>query len=374
MSLIGIVSASAALALGPAPRPASVLTGKDPSFFPIAVWLQSPSNASRYREIGINLYVGLWQGPTEEQITALEKAGMPVVCSLNDWARKNLHRRIVLGWMHEDEPDNAQPLPEGGYGPPIPPERIQEDFKRIRQIDPSRPVFLNLGQGVAWDDWIGRGVRTRHPEDYPHYVKGTDIASFDIYPVTADPPVKGNLSFVGSGTRRLREWSKDGQRVWACIEATHISNPSIKPTPQQTRSMVWMALVHGAQGLVYFSHQFAPSFIEAGILADPAMSEGVRQINAQVRQLAPVLNRPNAQGRVSVSGGKVDVLVKEYRGATYAFAISMVGEPTEATFRVHRASAKAKVETMGEGRTLSLTRGSFTDRFEPYGVHLYRIR
>ena len=40
----------------------------DPQFFPIAVWLQDPSNAAKYRDIGINVYVGLWKGPTEAQL------------------------------------------------------------------------------------------------------------------------------------------------------------------------------------------------------------------------------------------------------------------------------------------------------------------
>ena len=47
----------------------------DPAHFPIGVWLQSPSNAEKYKASGINMYVGLWQGPTEEQLDALEKAG-----------------------------------------------------------------------------------------------------------------------------------------------------------------------------------------------------------------------------------------------------------------------------------------------------------
>ena len=46
----------------------------DPSFFPIAVWLQAPKNAERFRKAGINLYVGLWRGPTEEQLRALKAA------------------------------------------------------------------------------------------------------------------------------------------------------------------------------------------------------------------------------------------------------------------------------------------------------------
>src|SRR5262245_54635261 len=45
----------------------------DPSFFPIAVWLQDPANASKYKDIGINVYVGLWRGPTEKQLAELKK-------------------------------------------------------------------------------------------------------------------------------------------------------------------------------------------------------------------------------------------------------------------------------------------------------------
>src|SRR2546422_571801 len=76
--------------------------------------------------------------------------------------------------------DNAQPKPGGGYGDPIPPSKIIADYERIKAADPTRPVLLNLGQGVANDEWRGRGP---HPQDYREYVKGGDIISFDVYPV-----------------------------------------------------------------------------------------------------------------------------------------------------------------------------------------------
>jgi hypothetical protein len=53
---------------------------KDAGFFPIAVWLQSPANAAKYRAIGVNVYVGLWRGPNAEQIAELSKHNMPVFC------------------------------------------------------------------------------------------------------------------------------------------------------------------------------------------------------------------------------------------------------------------------------------------------------
>lgn len=337
---------------------------RDPAYFPIGVWLQSPANARRYKDLGINLYIGLWEGPKEEQIRELEAAKMPVICDLNDWARKNLDRSIIVGWMHNDEPDNAQAKPEGGWGPPIPPDRIVEDYAKIRKTDPKRPVFMNLGQGVAWDGWIGRGERTNKPEDYPRYTKGTDIVSFDIYPVTADhADVRGRLEKVGFGTARLRRWAAPDQPVWACIEATRIGNPNVKPTPAQTRTLAWMAIINGATGLVYFSHQFAPKFIEAGILDDPEMSEGIRRTNAEIRALAPVLNAKSLPVDVQ---GNAAVLVKRHGRKTHVFAISMTNEPVQFTARIKGLSGNVT----GGG---TLSGEALKDRLGPYEMRHYTI-
>ena len=68
--------------------------------------------------------------------------------------------------------------------------------------------MVNLGQGVAWDGYIGRGIRRNHPEDYAEYVKGSDIASFDIYPVAHDSPVVADkLRFVLQRVGRMIQWA-----------------------------------------------------------------------------------------------------------------------------------------------------------------------
>ena len=210
---------------------------RDSDFFPIAVWLQNPAKASQYKAAGFNTYVGLWKGPTEKQLAELKNAGMKVICHQNKVGLKHVNDPTIIGWMHGDEPDNAQSLGQGrGYGPPIPPKEIIDDYQKIRAADSTRPVLLNLGQGVAWDGWHGRGVRTNHPEDYPEYVKGCDIASFDIYPVAhPKPQVSGKLWYVGRGVQRLVKWTGGDKIVWNCIECTRIQNPTNKATPQQVR-------------------------------------------------------------------------------------------------------------------------------------------
>ncbi|HUS92154.1 MAG TPA: hypothetical protein VM695_09915 [Phycisphaerae bacterium] len=380
----------------------------DPNYFPIAVWCQSPGNAAKFQAAGINLYVALWKGPTEKQLAELKAAGMPVICAQNDVGLKHLDDPLIVGWMHGDEPDNAQAIPGGkGYGPPVPPKTIEADYRRIRARDPSRPVMLNLGQGVAWDGWVGRGVRTNHPEDYVEYVKGCDLASFDIYPaVSQRPQVAGKLWYVARGVQRLRKWAGPERTVWTCIECTRIGNPNVKPTPHQVRAEVWMALIHGSQGLIWFVHQFKPTFIEPGLLADPEMLAAVTRINGQVHELAAVLNGPtversihpnspaavgeqapasggvpdrlaarDARGKYTVETSPADVpvdfMVKRHGKHTYVFAVCMAAEKVTARFRLSFVQGDAEV--LGEGRKVAVRDGAFQDDFQPYDVHIYKL-
>jgi hypothetical protein len=351
----------------------------DPGFFPIAVWLQSPRNAAAYKAAGINVFVGLWRGPTDEQLDQLQAAGLKVVCSQNQVALGRKADETIIAWMHGDEPDNAQPKSGGGYGPPIDPAKIIENYAKIRAADPSRPVLLNLGQGVAWDDWHGRGVRSRHPEDYAEYVKGCDIASFDIYPVIHDKPaVAGNLWYVARGVERLRNWSKREKIVWNCIEAARVDNPNVKPTVAQIRAEVWMSIIHGSTGIIYFVHQFKPNFVEASLLNDQDLLAGVTKINREIHSLAAVLNSSDITDRVVIASANpnapIAALVKRHGDATYVFAVAMRGAAARGTFTLRDGDRSDVADVLGESRSIAVHDGKFEDDFGPYEVHLYRLK
>jgi hypothetical protein len=321
----------------------------------------------------------LWKGPTEEQLATLQKAGLKVICHQNDVGLRHLDDATIIGWMHGDEPDNAQPLRNGkGYGPPIPPGHIVRDYERIRAADPARPVLLNLGQGVAWDQWIGRGVRRNHPEDYPHYLKGCDVVSFDIYPVVhSSPEVAGQLWYVARGVERLVNWSQGQKVVWNCLECTRIDNQDKKATPRQVRAEAWMALIHGSRGLIYFVHQFKPAFREAALLDDPEMLAGVTALNREISDLAPVLNSATVNGEASVMSERpevpVAIMLKRYRDSLYLFAVGMRDGATRARFKVNGLSGEAVVRVLGENRSINAGEGLFTDPFAAWDAHVYKI-
>jgi hypothetical protein len=351
----------------------------NPSFFPIAVWCQDPKHAEAFKAVGINTYVALWEGPTEEQLAQLHKVGMRVVCDQNEVGLKHLNDPLIIGWMHGDEPDNCQSDGKGGWGAPIAPSKIIADYQEIRRKDPSRPVMLNLGQKVANDEYKGSWASL---SDYPEYMKGADIVSFDIYPMAGRQEISGLdwLWSVGKGVSRLHEWSGGKQVVWNALECTGISDQEHKPTPEQVKSEVWMSIIHGSTGIIYFVHQFGPTFVEAALLADPEMSAAVKALNAQITELAPVLNSPTLENGGTATPDNplvpVDVMVKRYGDSVYLFAVGMRNLPTHAVLIIdplHRAGKDAEATVLGESRTVQCWGGKIEDDFTPYQVHIYKV-
>jgi hypothetical protein len=344
----------------------------DPAFFPIMVWLQSPPNAARYKKVGINFFVGLWQGPTDAQLTTLASAGISTICDQGGVWKAHLADTTIRGWLQPDEPDNAQANGSGGYDPCIPTATIVAGYGAMIANDATRPVMLGLGRGVSDTKWVGRGTCSGHTEMYPEYAKGGDILAFDIYPVNQGAP----LEAVAAGVDNLIKWSGGGKPVIADIEASNIDNTT-RPLPAQIKAEVWMALVHGAAGTQYFCHRFSPTFSETDCLDDAPTAAALTAINTQLTALAPVLNSPSVGNGVTVKSSAavvpVDVMLKRQGAVTYLFAVGMRGGATTATFTLARFPATATAEVLGESRTIPVTGGVFQDAFASYGVHLYRI-
>lgn len=348
----------------------------DPAFFPISVWLQSPSNADAYKAIGVNTFIGLYSGPTDQQLQTLQTSGVPALCDQAGVWQAHLSDPTIIGWTQQDEPDNAQPDGMGGYGPCVAPSMIVSLYQMFHGNDATRPVFLNFGQGAAYADYIGRGSACAGMTSmYAQYAAGADIVSFDIYPVNnTDTTTHGNLWYVATGVDQLRMSTNYQKPVWNWIETTGIDDPTHAPTPAQVESEVWMSLVHGSRGIGYFCHIFSPTFIEAGLLANATMKNAVGAINQQIHDLAPVLNTQSlANGGTVSSSIQVDAMWKRSGGSLYIFAVAMRPGATRATFTL-RQGGSGMATVIGESRMIPIANGTFSDDFAAdFSVHRYRI-
>ena len=371
IALIGALLLASRAALAGDPYVSGFPT--DRGFFPIGVWLQSPMRAAAYKAIGINTFVGLYQGPTEEQLAQLAKYDMFAVAEQNDVGLSSVNRHVIKAWMHGDEPDNAQPIGFGLYGSCIPASEVVRRTQEMKSRDPTRPVMINFGQGVANEYWRGRGSCNGDLKYYDYAAQGVDILSFDIYPVgSTTPQVKGKLDYVARGVTNLVKRAAGGQRVWTAIETTAL-DPDRPVTPAQLRSEVWMALIHGAKGLFYFVHEFVPKFREDALFRRPEVVAEVAKTNQLIKALAPVLNGPNVPSTLTVkSSVPIATMVKLHEGTMYIFAVAMESSPSAARFVVD-GLAKTQARVLGEQRSVTVTTGEFEDAFDGYGVHLYQI-
>jgi len=342
----------------------------DPAFFPIGVWMQSPSNAARYQAVGVNHYVGLWQGPTDEQFTTVVAAGMHVVCEQAGVWQDHLDSASIQGWLEADAPDNAQQNADGSYSPCIAPAATQARYAEMALADATRPVSLLLGQGVATPDWVGRGDCTGHTADYPEYAKAADVLVNYTYPLNNGHP----LELVTTGIENLNRYAGYAKPIIADLEASDI-NGMVRPTPHEVRAEVWMSLIHGAAGVQYFCHRFMPDFSETDCLDDAPTAAALALVNQELTELAPALNSQSFSLNPVSSNAAVPVhaVLKKVGAERYIFSVSMANAPATASFSLLGIGKPNSIEALGEGRNITPTAESFEDAFEPYAVHLYHL-
>lgn len=340
-------------------------------FFPIGVWLQSPAHIQEFKDIGINVFVGLWGGLDQTRLRQFAVARMPLISSQTPVGLTSRQNKWIQGWDQQDEPDNAQ-----SNQICVQASQVVSAYSAIKAKDTTRPVFLNFGRGVSDINWVGRGTCRGDTSYYPSAIRGGDIITFDIYPVAN---YDGQLEIVPRGIDNLKKWAQQAggsHVIWNFIEGAAIYGGAV-PTYAQLEAEVWMSLIHGSQGIIYFVHQFKPTFREDGIFNSPTVVRAVASINSQIASLAPVLNSPNVTNDAQVassapSTAPISMMEKQSAGSTYIFAVEMRDNSAVATFTTP-AVQKGTVTVPNEKRQLSIANGKFQDDFSGYGVHLYRF-
>jgi hypothetical protein len=360
------------------------LLGTDPNFLPIGIPAEQAYDATAYRDMGINLYTqGLpdfpYQQTTTSDLATLQSNGLGVFLGLGavsqDLCIAGTYASAILGWGQRDEPDNAQwDSATNSYGPCIDPSVIVNNYNATKAADPTRPVFINFGRHSA-DTSLGDSGSCGLIDPavlYSEYAQGADIVSFDIYPVVDGCGLP--LTVVADGVDHLMAWG-GGRPVWAYIETVQQVANGPTPTPDQVKAEVWLALTHGAVGIQYYDHQYlgTPQEIDDGLVQDPVMGPAVQAINAQITNLAAVLNSPTVNNGATVSStARIDLLAKQLNGLTYLFAVNPTTNGASATFTFSEVP-DGTASVIDEARSLTVSGNSMTDTFDAYAVHLYSI-
>jgi hypothetical protein len=163
-------------------------------------------------------------------------------------------RRTLFAWYLFDEPD-LHGLSSGDY---------LALAKLLRAAERERPIFL-----VVFS-----------PEKYSEYVAGCDILAVDPYPIEHREPELNDLRRVGRWVEAARG-AAGPKPVWAIVQAFSAEpNWPRSATPQELRAMVFIALNHGASGILFFSYRSGDRPVTQQAELFPAIERVAGEVNA----------------------------------------------------------------------------------------------
>jgi hypothetical protein len=369
--------------------------GPDPSgsnaYLPIGVWEQSGNrqengqdNALNYRALGINVDVNGYE-PADGWPTWQLGASGPYGLDPPYSEPPGLNQSSFLA----DEPDmNQVDFPTNNE---LTAPALQAEANAVRTWDPTRPTYVNFGKCMSISDWIGcnTGIQSPAATSYQtmmrQYCSAADIESSDYYGYT-DPYEPANYHGAYTyGLAIVNDKAMCGlaKPTLGFVETGHPFPNSGTTTPAQIRAAVWDEVLHGANGIIYFVHDFySDGFTEDGLLTTEADAKPtVQSVDSELTQLAPELNSPSLTGVSASSSGGVPVttMLKVFGGQTYLFAMADGNASlpnsgaTTATFKVPGTGDATLATVLGENRTVTVTGGTLTDQFSPYQVHIYEL-
>jgi len=251
--------------------PALQLLRNGEPYFPVGIYHVPRESLKEAAELGFNCCQG-WGTDLGEAGRFLDEAserGMTVLLECSAFLRQGELEPLVqraealkdhpalLAWYVLDEPaDDKLAL-------------CREALERLRECDPDHPVYL---------------VSCR-PSQFAFASEVTDILGVDPYPI----PRRG-VDVVAAWMQKAGAATGGRKPVWLIPQLHNplaYKDPSAGrgPTPAEERCMVYMGLILGAKGIVYYPWDDGP----CGLLHDPDLMEAVSRLNREVVEMSPYL-------------------------------------------------------------------------------------
>jgi predicted CXXCH cytochrome family protein len=206
---------------------------------------------------------------------------------------------------------------------------LEAGYNKVKELDNDHPIW-----SVHWKtNWLIEEAHT------------TDI-------VGVDPHSPGGVAWMADAANAT------GKPLWL---VPHIYSA----TQAEMRAMTYLAVNHGAKGLVYYSYSDINS----------TRWQQIKEIAGEVDQLRPVFLSVDQTNETDVfcDNGKIDFNLMRQGNAHYLITVNTKQETVAGvSFQVNMIVESGGIDVLFEsGRQVSLQDGSFEDDFGPYEVHVY---
>jgi hypothetical protein len=308
-------------------------------FFPIGIWLYELNTnvMADIHEHRFNTVIGNGFGPAT--LDELHKHGLMAVPMLtDDFFKAGVNHPALLAWYLHDEP-------ESGPGP----DKIKAAYQELKAKDANHPIGL--------DHYLFAALEK--------FKEGCDFTMTDVYPILAkrDGIIKNVGVFIDEARRVHKNptWPH-----WVFIQ--DFGGPQTdggkwaQPLPHELRCMVFIALIHRASAIHYFSY-----WPQA-----PATWNSITDLNKDLERLTPWLVAKGEEVPTESSDPAIQVRAKKIGDKWMILAVNTEPRSYDATLTVGRLGA-AELSMPFENRNIKASADKITDRFSPFAEHVYFV-
>jgi hypothetical protein len=248
----------------------------------------------------------------------------------------------VICWYMNDERDPAY-LGE-----------LTARYRKIRKLDGNHPVW-----SVHWNTkWLLMEAHT------------TDIVGVDPYPIDSKPITLVSQMADAANKAGKPLWLVPQIFSWTDYPADFRSKTGRPPTRDEMRAMTYLAINHGAKGLVYYSYFNIRNDADFHIRW-PQLKEIAREVD-NLRSVILSIERTD-KNEIICNNKDIDFKLMRKHDAYYLSAVNTKKKTiSNVSFR-NKAQHKQEIISVlfEDNRQLVVNKDNFTDDFGPYEVHIY---
>ena len=242
-------------------------------------------------------------------------------------------------------------------------EKSRADLAKMRKLFPDRPIFHAIGY---WEDEPAGVFSNKVPtkERYEELVKVLDVSAPYLYPLPYQP-----VRSVGEALARAGVASGGRKPLLPVLQLFVWKPDDPYPTPAELKCMAYLSLIHGADGIAYFSYNNVNGKEKTNLArVQPDLWRSVKSINAEMKQIGEFLLDSQPEPAVQV---KVRDSAVEWRAAARGDSILLLLANTSSerqTVNLHFTSKRAVLQRLDNGGKFPLENGAELGPKEALGL------
>ena len=284
------------------------------------------------------------------------------------------HCPAILAWyLGDDTSANTTPT-----------ELFDRD-DAVKAVDPTR--ITTQADGIHSQAQVS---------NYQDYVLATDNFLPEIYPVRTTKPesardcVAITICDMKRAASDIRLSGGAPRSVWPIIQYFQGWGWQRFPTFDELNAMSFASIIYGAHGITWYTYggtvEPERKRFNYGVTTTPERWQNISTVATRIRDLSPVLmertgEQPNppeiltGPKKDSFENDSISCLLKSKDGFVYLLTVNSTQAPIQAKFDLSPFAAEdASVEVLYEDRGVSLSKGTLTDTFPGFAVHIYKIK